>query len=164
MIFQIGDRVKCVDPTDYLELGKVYTVKYQRHSGLIAVEGQGGVYFPRRFVGENSDIPKEKKSTIVLNAKAKSTVPIFRNWVVWRELTTRAPDICLSGGTPVGEVLYFRLRNMWEKGRIATHSTSLNSAFGWANTKEGVPFWSALEKYLNDEIGEGAVPWDLLED
>ena len=165
MSFQIGDRVRCVEPTDDLELDKVYTVYGFSLSGLITLEGQNNAcYFPRRFIGENSDIPKEKKPTIVLNAKAKSTVPIFRNWVVWRELTTRAPDRCLSDGTPVGEVLYFRLRNMWEKGKIATHSTSLGSAFAWTNTKEGGPFWLALEKYLNDEIGEDEVPWDVLED
>lgn len=161
MTFQIGDRVRCVDPTDNLELDEVYIVKAGGHSGLIAVSGHGGMYYSNRFV---SDIPQEKKPTIVLNAKAKRTVPIFRNWVVWRELTTRAPDRCLSDGTPVGEVLYFRLRNMWEKGIIATNSTSLSSAFAWTNTKEGVAFWLALEKYLNDEIDEDDVPWDLLED
>ena len=164
MTFQIGDRVRCVDPVDNLELGKVYTVKAGGDTELIAIDGHEGIYFTHRFVGENSDIPKEKKSTIVLNAKAKSTAPIFRNWIVWRELTTRAPDICLSDGTPVGEVLYFRLRNMWERGKISTHSTSLSSAFGWPNTKEGVDFWSALDKYLHDEIDEDDVPWELLED
>lgn len=163
MTFQIGDRVRCVDPIDNLKLGKVYTVKAGGYTELVAIDGHEGVYFTRRFVSENSDIPKEKKPTIVLNAKAKSTVPHFRNWIVWRKINECAPDRCLSDETPVIDALFYRLRNMWEKDQISKHSTSLDFAFSWSTTKEGGEFWLCLNRYLHDEIGEDEVPWDLLE-
>ena len=57
MEFKIGDKVKCIEPSDKLSIGKIYTVVGFGRKSRIVVDGIRGSWYTFRFI----KLSKERK-------------------------------------------------------------------------------------------------------
>lgn len=170
MTFNVGDTVRCVDPSPHLVINGHYVIANAWDNNgtlLVQVEGIDRWLYVHRFVSLEADIPPpEATKKIVLNEKAKrpvvpkpKTTPptTFSNSLLWSNIKEKIPQEHRSS-------LFHNLLEKWHNGKITHTAPDLDRAFTWSGQPEGSEFWTRLHDAVSYNVGFSKVNWEKLYD